>query len=147
MIQYWFTREEDDGMTDTRRGNAIQELTCLLICVLKHDNLGFKRGAAAGRNGWAAWLQIVGLNFDQVTFAEVFLAYAYNRFLRAHRARTQPPAGEGVDQPEQQQQQRRQRRRRLKDVHPTAKDVVPWEDNLKVDGQALLDHRTDTKKK
>ena len=122
----------DDGMTDSRRGNAIKELNCMLICVLKHDNLGFKRGAAAGRNGWAAWLQIVELNFDQVTFEEVFMAY--KRFLSACRARTQPPAGEGVEQ-----QQQQQRRRRLKDVHPASKDVVPWENNHKVDVQALLD--------
>ena len=123
----------DDGMTDTRRGNAVRELSAPLVCVLKHDNLGFKRGAAAGRNGWAAWLQIVELNFDEVTFAEVFVAYT--RFLRA---RAQPPAGEGVDHTEQQQQ-RRQRRRRLRDCHQTAKDVIPWEDHHKVDGQALLD--------
>ena len=108
---------EDNGVTDTRVGNAIQELSAVRATIFKNDNLGWKRGAAAGRNNLAAWLQIVQMNFEEV--ARMLPMWLMWKHLRPGLKATPRP--------------------QLCVVWPDPNSVVAWDENIKGDGQALLD--------
>ena len=108
---------EDNGVTDTRVGNAIQELSAAGAVVFKSDNLGLKRGAAAGRNNLAAWMQIEQMNFEEI--ARMLPLWLTWKRLRPDRKATPRP--------------------QLCAVQPDPNSVVAWEENIKGDSQALLD--------
>lgn len=114
----------DDGVTDTRIGDAIRELYPTQPGVMKHDNLGFKRGAAAGRNGYHAWMQIVEINFDQASKPET--KELYTMFLKAKAEAVGLLEGHAAY------------RRKLPDIDPDFKKVIGWEDRLKGDSQQSL---------
>ena len=114
----------DDGVTDTRIGDAIRELHPTQPGVMKHDNLGFKRGAAAGRNGYHAWMQIVEINFDQANKPET--KQLYTMFKKAKAEAAGLLDGHAACRP------------RLPEIEPDFKKVIGWEDRLKGDSMQML---------